>query len=161
MKQLIIWISLLSLMTISCESNKTADEYYSNAELERNAKNIKVSLENIEDLIKKYPDHDLAPRAQYLMGDIYMNDLRDFDSAIQSYQNVVDNFSGSSQVAQAQFMVGYVYANYLNDFENATASYKLFLENFPDHELAPSVQFEMENLGRDINEIPVLKHITS
>ncbi len=25
----------------------------------------------------------------------------------------------------------------------------------------PSVQFEMDNLGRDINEIPVLKHITS
>ncbi len=161
MKHYIVWISVLSLLTIGCESKKTADEYYSAAEIERNAKNIKVSLESLEDLIKNYPEHDLAPQAQYLMGDIYMNDLRDFDNAILSYQKVVDNFLGSSKEAQAQFMVGYVYANYLNDIENATVYYKLFLEKYPEHELAPSVQFEMDNLGRDINEIPVLKHITS
>ena len=53
MKHYIVWISVLSLLTIGCESKKTADEYYSAAEIERNAKNIKVSLENLEDLIKK------------------------------------------------------------------------------------------------------------
>lgn len=161
MKQFIVWIFVFSLLTVGCESKKTADEYYSSAELERNAKNINLSLEYLESLIKNYPEHALAPQAQYLIGDIYMNDLRDFDNAIQSYQKVVDNFIGSDKEAEAQFMVGYVHANYLSDFESATASYELFLQKFPNHELAPSVQFEMDNLGRDINEIPVLKHITS
>jgi len=58
-------------------------------------------------------------------------------------------------------MVGYVQANILNDIDQARITYKIFLEKFPDHELTPSVQFELDNLGRDINEIPVLKHITS
>ena len=40
-------------------------------------------------------------------------------------------------------------------------NYKNFLDRFPDHELAPSVQFELDHLGKDINEIDVLKHITS
>jgi len=161
MKQIIVWISLFSFLIIGCEGKKTAEEYYTVAEVERNAKNIKASLENLESLIKKFPEHALAPQAQYLVGDIYMNDLRDFDNAILSYQKVVDNYSGSSHEAQAQFIVGYVQANILNDFEKATASYNLFLEKFPDHELAPSVKFEMDNLGKDINDIPVLKHIAS
>lgn len=161
MKQLIIGLSLVSIIVIGCEGTKTADEYYSAAEVERNAKNIKASLENLESLIKKFPEHALAPQAQYLIGDIYMNDLRDFENAIVSYKKVVDNFTGSTHEAQAQFMVGYVQANILNDFKQATATYNLFLDKFPDHELAPSVKFEMDNLGKDINDIPVLKHISS
>ena len=90
-----------------------------------------------------------------------MNDLRDFDSAIAAYVDVVNNFSGTNQEAQAQFMIGYIYANILNDNSQAELNYKNFLDRFPDHELAPSVQFELDYLGKDINEIDVLKHITS
>ena len=36
-----------------------------------------------------------------------------------------------------------------------------FLKRFPNHELAPSVKFEIEFLGKGIEEIPALKHITS
>ena len=32
---------------------------------------------------------------------------------------------------------------------------------FPNHELAPSVKFEIDYLGKSIEEIPALKHITS
>ena len=35
------------------------------------------------------------------------------------------------------------------------------LDKFPKHELYPSVRFEIDYLGKDINEIPALKHITS
>ena len=84
-------------MIISCEGTKTAEEYFTAAEVERNAKNIKASLECLDNLINHYPEHLLSPQAQYLMGDIYMNDLRDFDNAISSYTKVVENFSGSSQ----------------------------------------------------------------
>ena len=138
---------------------KSADEYFSTAEIERNTKNIKESLENLDNLIKYYPEHALAPQAQYLMGDIYMNDLRDFDSAIAAYVNVVNNFSGTNQEAEAQFMIGYIYANILGDFDKAMATYINFLEKFPNHRLAPSVEFELEYMGKGINEIPVLKHV--
>ena len=74
---------------------------------------------------------------------------------------MVNNFSGTNQEAQAQFMIGYIYANILNDNSQAELNYKNFLDRFPDHELAPSVQFELDHLGKDINEIDVLKHITS
>ena len=144
-----------------CTSNQTADELFSNAEVARNEKDIKRALSNLDLLLKKYPDHNLAAKTQYLIGDVYMNDLRDFNSAINSYADVVKKYSGTSQESQAQFMIGYIYANILGDKSKAELYYKAFLDRFPDHELAPSVKFELDYLGKDINEIDVLKHITS
>ena len=157
-----ILINIIIILVISsCINNQTADELYSNAEVARNEKNIKGALSNLDLLLKKYPDHSLAAKTQYLIGDIYMNDLRDFNNAISAYSSVVDRFSGTDQEAQAQFMIGYIYANILGDKLKAEENYKNFLTKYPDHELAPSVKFELDYLGKDINEIDVLKHITS
>ena len=90
-----------------------------------------------------------------------MNDLRDFDNALIQYGLVIDNYSNSKEESLAQFMIGYIYANILNDFEKARVEYSKFISRFPNHELTPSVKFEVENLGKDINDIPALKHITS
>ncbi len=165
MKQFLLYLSILSLVVIGCEGTKSADEYFKQSEIDRNAKNIKSSLENLENLIKYYPDDPLAAKAQYLIGDIYMNDLRDFDAAISAYNMVVKKYDMSADSPKAQFMVGYIYANPqfgdVQDLEKAKNSYEVFLKKYPNHELAPSVQFEMDNLGKDINEIPALKHIAS
>ena len=42
-----------------------------------------------------------------------------------------------------------------------TDTYESFLNKFPDHELSPSVKFEIDYLGKSKEEIPALKHITS
>ena len=38
---------------------------------------------------------------------------------------------------------------------------KKLLKRFPKHELSPSVKFEIDYLGKSVDEIPALKHITS
>jgi len=58
-------------------------------------------------------------------------------------------------------MIGYIYANILKDTDSARKEYQYFLEQYPKHDLSPSVRFELDFLGKDINDIPALKHITS
>ena len=127
----------------------------------RKRKIIKESLGHLMYLTEKYSNHRITPKGQYLIGDIYMNDLRDFTTAIQEYRKVSEKHKGSDQEPHAQFMIGYIFANVINDFESAKIEYDTFLKMFPEHELVPSVQFEIEYLGKNINEIPALKHITS
>ena len=161
MRKILFILTIIGVFISGCSNNQTADELFSGAENARNKKDIKRALSNLDLLLIKYPDHDLAAKTQYLIGDIYMNDLRDFDNAVAAYVNVVNNFSGTNQEAQAQFMIGYIYANILSDNPKAELNYKIFLDRFPEHELSPSVQFELDYLGKDINEIDVLKHIAS
>ena len=138
-----------------------AMKLYSRSETLRNEKEFNASVEALNYIVKNYADLEIAPKAQYLIGDIFMNDLKDFNEAITHYKNVVTNFPVSKEEPHAQFMIGYIYANVKNDSSNALKEYNVFLEKYPDHELAPSVQFEIQWLGKDINDIPALKHISS
>ena len=70
-------------------------------------------------LIDNYQKNKLTPKGQYMLGDLYMNDFRDFEIAIQEYRKVINNHKGSLQEPHAQFMIGYIYANVLNDIDNA------------------------------------------
>ena len=122
---------------------------------------VKEAINNLVYLLEKHSGHKLMPKAQYMLGDIYMNDLRDFNTAIQEYRKVIEKYSGSEQEPHALFMIGYVYANVLNDTKSAKIEYEDFLKRFPNHELSPSVKFEIDYLGKSVDEIPALKHITS
>ena len=137
------------------------DWIINNAETLRKRKMTAESIKNLIYLVKNFPKHELASKAQYIIGDIYMNDLRDFEKALSEYRFVLDKYKGSKEEALAQFMIGYIYANVTKDFELARKEYQIFLDKFPKHELHPSVKFEIDYLGKDINEIPALKHITS
>ena len=131
------------------------------AESLRKRKMTKESINNLLYLVGKYPSHELASKGQYIIGDIYMNDLRDFEKALDEYRVVLNQYKDSKEEALAQFMIGYIYANILKDLDKARSEYQVFLNRFPRHELFPSVKFEIDHLGKDINEIPALKHITS
>ena len=137
-------------------------EYILNkAESLRKRKMVKEAVEHLMYMIEKYSQHELTPKSQYMLGDLYMNEFRDFPTAIQEYRKVIENYAGSSQEAHALFMIGYIYANVVNDPKSAEIEYRDFLNRFPTHELSPSVKFEIEFLGKGIEDIPALKHITS
>ena len=131
------------------------------AESLRKRKMVKEAVDALMFITEKFKSDKSTSKAQYMLGDIYMNDLRDFDIAIQEYKKVIKLYNGSEQEPHALFMIGYIYANILNDSNSAKVEYQKFLKIFPDHELAPSVIFEIEYLGKSIEEIPALKHITT
>lgn len=81
--------------------------------------------------------------------------------AIIQYKRVSELYPDSDKVPLSVFMSGFIYANMLSDFEQAENIYSQFLEAYPEHELAPSVKFELEYLGKSPEEIPVLKHLNS
>ena len=52
------------------------------AETLRKRKLTNESINNLTYIVKNYADNLLAAKAQYIIGDIYMNDLRDFEKAL-------------------------------------------------------------------------------
>ena len=112
-------------------------------------------------VLKNFSDHKIASRAQYMLGDLYMNDLRNFSRAIEEYRKVIEKYSGSEQEPDALFMIGYIYANVLDDKNSAVSAYQSFIQQFPNHKYFSSVKFELEYLGKTVDEIPALKYITT
>jgi len=79
-----------------------------------------------------------------------------FQAAIDAYQDIVKRFPKSPQAAQCQFMVGYLYANHVKNLDMAKQAYQTFLRNYPDDALVKDAQWELDHLGKDVNEIDEL-----
>jgi TolA-binding protein len=119
------------------------------------------AIQNYEKIVKKYPKSPLCVESLHRIALIYTNGLQDYPKAVGTYERLIQNYPDSSKfAAQAQFMIGFIYNNYAPDTTKARAAYQKFLAKYPKHELAPSVEWELKYLGKNINEIPDLAKAT-
>lgn len=73
---------------------------YEAAQNQRRIGNYRGAIVAFQSFITQYPKSELAPRAQYWVGDSYYN-LRDFKSAITHQQKLVSSYPDSATVADA------------------------------------------------------------
>lgn len=77
--------------------------------------------------------------------------------AEQNFQNILDKYPDGKFASNAMFMVGFINANYTQNYDKAREYYTKFLEKYPDHELADDAEYEIEHLGKSIDDLPFLK----
>ncbi|MFC1481851.1 tol-pal system YbgF family protein [Candidatus Neomarinimicrobiota bacterium] len=144
---------------VACGGPKTAEEAWKIADSEVRSQRYEKAIQSYENLIAKYPDSPLASRSMFQLGAIYMNNTSQYDLSVKSYSRVMENYPDSPDAVKALFMAGFVSATYLGAYDQAEGYYRQFLEKFPNHELVPAAEFELENLGKDVEEIEALKGI--
>jgi tol-pal system protein YbgF len=77
---------------------------YETAQGERRLGNYQGAIVAFQNFIKQYPKSNLAPRAQYWIGDSYFN-LRDFKLAITSQQALINSYPDSPTVPDAMLNI--------------------------------------------------------
>ena len=77
---------------------------YDAAQGQRRIGNYQGAIVAFQNFIKQYPKSNLAPRAQYWIGDSYFN-LRDFRLAIASQQTLVKTYPDSPSVPDAMLNI--------------------------------------------------------
>ena len=141
-----IFYILLICFFVCCNKNLPQD-LWDNAQILRSEGDLTQAIINLENIINKYPMHDIAGEAQYLLAEIYLNDIKNFDIAVEHYQKSINNYSNSKIAKNSLFMLGYVYNNFLTSYTDAIESYRSFLIKYPNDELIPSVRYELESLS--------------
>ena len=154
---LIVFITLSFFLITSCGPKKTKEQLYAEALEFEKKENFKEAIATYEQLLKNYPQIDSADSILFKIGQMYSNNLLDFQHAIDAHKQLIKKYPNSKFSAQSLFMIGYHYANSISDTVEARKYYEKFLEQYPEHELAKSVQWELNYLGKDINEIDFLK----
>jgi tetratricopeptide (TPR) repeat protein len=87
-----------------------------------------------------------------------------YADAVASYQNLVNLHPRGKFAPQSQFMIGFIYANELKEYDKAEKAYRKFLDAYSssaDSGMVASAEWELKNLGKDINEIEDLSIILS
>ena len=136
---------LIMLFSICC-NRSSPQELWDNAKSLRAKGDLRETIINLENIISNHPQHGLAADAQYQIAEIYLNDIKNYDIAIEKYQKVIENHSSYDVAKNSLFMIGYVYNNFLTSYTDAINSYRLFLKKYPHDELVPSVEYELNGL---------------
>jgi len=84
-----------------------------------------------------------------------------FELAVENFKGIVENYTEGKHHPEALFMLGFINANDIKDFDEARKYYTAFVEKYPQHELADDAQYELDNLGKDINDLPIFKDATA
>ena len=147
----IIKLIIFGLYISSCSVNseKSAIQLWNIGQNYRIEDNLKGSISTFKKIIKKYPAHDMAAKAQFQIADIYLNDVKDFEYAVEEFKKVVKEYPTHEFSKKSLFMIAYIYNNYLEAYSDAIINYNLFAKKYPDDDLIPSVQYELNGL-RDI-----------
>ena len=83
-------------------------------------------------------------------------DQQNWIKAEENFSKVIEEYPNGLFSSKAIFMVGYLNANHMKNFEKARKYYSEFLEKYPDHELAEAARYELENMGKDVEDLPFL-----
>jgi TolA-binding protein len=141
---------LAAVLIFSCSDNRTAEDMFQDGNDLYKEQKVTRALKTYDKLTNMYPDDDLAVKALYRMAEIYAGDLQEFETCVDKYTYIADEYPSHPDAPKARFM---------GEYDRAKAEYEKFIRDYPKHSLSESVQFELRNLGKELDEIEELKGI--
>ena len=154
-----LYISLIVLLMLyGCDMSSSPEKLFSKANIERSQNNYKKATKILKNLVNSNAGEEILVKSNLLLAEIFYHDLKDFNQAIQEYDNFCKAFPDHKNAASSLFMQGFIYHNSLSDLQMAEKLYLKFLDEYPDHELSLSVRWELDNLGKNIDEMPFFKN---
>jgi len=139
-----IKIIICFLLLYSCGENNIDLEIEKSNEY-RIEKEFAKAITILKSIEKKYAKSNDLEKVNFLLGEIYLNDIKDYNYAIEEFKKISID---PNLYAKSTFMIGYIYSNNLNEYSMAIEYYKKFIDNFQGHDLYPSVEYELEQLSQ-------------
>lgn len=123
----------------------SANTTYTNAFRDYTSGKTDLSLQEFRDYVKYYPTTDLAPNAQYYIGDLYMR-KKDYDNAIQAFDAVLEQYSDNNKTAAAHLKKGESLMA-LGRRDAAAREFRDVVSRYPDSDVAPRAKADLKDLG--------------
>lgn len=111
--------------------------------------------------VEKYPQHEMAPEMIYRAAMVQADRKQRFMECIALFERIRREYPEHRRAENALFLIGYTYAEQLKNFEQAKTYYEAFLQQYPTSDLSQSVQFELQNLGKPVEELEIIKNLTT
>ncbi len=105
---------------------------------------LDLAILGFQGFIKRFPESDLVPNAQYWTGECYYA-KKDFKSAIEAFEKVISGYPKSDKVAGALLKKGYSY-NELTDKKTAENLLKRVMEEYPNSKEAQLARNKLSEL---------------
>lgn len=134
------------------EDYKKAKEYYDKAkrgggDIAQESLQRSTDIGKLEEYSKSYEldstatreDYETAAHTQYLLGELYLTQLNQPDSALQEFQVILDKFGDTRVVPQARAAIASIYRDYYDDTLTFDTTLRSILKFYPRSDFIPEV----------------------
>jgi TolA-binding protein len=123
----------------------SAETLYRDAYRDKLGGKNELALQQFQDYVNWFPNTDLAPSAQYFIGEIYYNQ-GNFEEALKAFDAVLERFPDNARVNDALLMKGRTLVK-LNQRTAAAEEFRALLKRQPTGDYATKANAELKNLG--------------
>jgi tol-pal system protein YbgF len=130
--------------TATAAATQDETREYEAAQSQRRIGNYQGAITAFQSFVSQHPKSNLAPRAQYWIGDSYFN-LRDYKNAIASQQKLIASYGDSSSVPDALLNIA---SSQLEQGETAAARKTMdgLVSRYPSSEAAEKAKRRLATL---------------
>jgi len=124
----------------------TADSLYRAALQDKSTSKYDLALAQFQDFLRWYDNTDLAPNAQFHIGDIYYAQ-GNYEKAIEAFNVQLEKYpDNANKSADALFMKGRALMQ-LGRRTDAATEYRALIQKYPRTEPADKARAELKNMG--------------
>lgn len=123
----------------------TAKSLYDDALRDKTSGNFDLSLRQFNDYLTWFGTTDLAPNAQYYIGEIYYAQ-KQFDQALQSFDAVLERFPRNAKTNDARFMKGRTLVQ-MGERNAGAEEFRALIKESPNSDAAGQARNELKRLG--------------
>jgi len=151
MKTPALCIATLAFFVAGC-SKPSANDLFTQAREAQKAQQFPKALQLYANVVREYPQTAVAETSMFAIAAIRQNDTHELTEAVNAYAGYIEKYPDGSYAPVSLFLIGYIYNNELHNLDSAAVAYRRFLAKYPQHEMARSAQFELDHLGKPIDE---------
>ena len=122
-----------------------ADTLYNNAQNDRMGGKLDLAMREFQQYLQYYPQTDLAPNAQYYIGEIHFSQ-GDLESALKEFDLVLEKYPDNSKTADALFMKGQTLVR-LGRRTQGSQEFQELIKRFPTHDLSKKACSQLQAMG--------------
>jgi tol-pal system protein YbgF len=123
----------------------SADTLFNNARRDQSGGQLDLALAQYQDFLKTFPDSDLAPAAQYYIGEIYYT-KKDYARARAAFDLVLEKYPENNKTPDAMYMKAMSLAR-AGDKASAIRELRTMLQKYPTGEIAEKARSQLKQLG--------------
>lgn len=118
------------------------------------------ALKEYQKVIDEYSSGEFREKSLMTIGSMYhmylipnISQTESNKKAVEYFRKLYKEYPKSEDAPKALFLSGFILSNNLQKFDEAKLAYQTFLKEYPNHELVSAVKSELENLGKDPEQI--------
>lgn len=123
----------------------SAESLYNAAMRDRSSGNVDLAILQFEDYLKWFPNTDIAPNAQYYIGEIkYLRG--DLDGALKEFDKLLEAYPDNSKTPEAMLLKGRALVK--SGFKaEARQEFNALIKKYPSHENSAKARIELAALS--------------